>query len=257
VDRRAHVVDWSCELVGTAVLVLGGLSAVVADFAPGSPVASLVPSASLRLLLTGGLFAGTGALVTLSPVGRRSGAHLNPAVSLAFFAEGHLAVPDLVGYVVAQCLGALAGTATLAVAWGKRAASLRDGLTQPGRGLSPLAAAGVEALMTGVLVLTLFAFVSSTRTARWTPLAAWAVITVLVWQGAPYTGTSLNPARSLGPAVVSGHWGDYWVYLVGPLTGAAAAVGLWRASERQTLTAKLFHDPRYHSAVRSLLPVKP
>jgi hypothetical protein len=99
--------------------------------------------------------------------------------------------------------------------------------------------------MTAVLVLVVFAFVSSDRTARWTPLAVWIVVAVLVWRGARYTGTSLNAARSLGPAVLSGIWTDYWVYLIGPVAGAIVAVGLWVLVPRETLTAKLFHDPRY------------
>ena len=109
--------------------------------------------------------------------------------------------------------------------------------------------------MTAALVFTIFAFVSSARTTRWTPLAVWIVIAVFVWQGAPYTGTSLNPARSLGPAAVGGHWTDYWVYVVGPLGGALRAVALWALVPRTTLTAKLFHDPSYRSVLGSALPV--
>ncbi len=73
-----HWAEWSCELVGTAVLLIGGLSAVCLDFGPHSPTARLVPDHSARLLITGLLFAGTGSLVAVSPLGRRSGAHLNP-----------------------------------------------------------------------------------------------------------------------------------------------------------------------------------
>lgn len=249
-----HPLDWACELLGTALLLLGGLSAVVLDFGGGSPVAPLVPSHSLRLLLTGTLFATSGALVTISPLGRRSGAHLNPAVTLAFWCRRHLGLGDLLGYVAAQCLGALAGTEALHLLWGARADPVRDGLTLPGHGLGPLWAAGLEALMTGLLLLTIFAFVSSHRTARWTPLAAAVVVALLVWQGAPYTDTSLNPARSLGPAVVAGSFADYWVYVLGPLGGALLAVGAWLLVPLETRTAKLFHDERYRSIFAATLP---
>jgi len=73
-------VPWWCEFLGTAILLVGGLSAVFLDFGPSSPITPHVPSVSARLLLTGLLFAGTGSLVALSPIGRRSGAHLNPAL---------------------------------------------------------------------------------------------------------------------------------------------------------------------------------
>jgi aquaporin Z len=251
-----HWMEWGCEMVGTAILLLGGLSAVTLDFAARTPMATLVPSPSWRLLVTGILFAGTGALVTVSPVGRRSGAHLNPAVSLAFWLHGHLHRWDLVGYVVAQCAGAVAGTALVRWWWGAAAASVGVGRTTPGGGVGSGGATGIEAGMTGVLVLVIFACVSSARTARWTPLAVLVTIAVLVWQVAPYTGTSLNPARSLGPAVVTGDWRAYWVYVAGPLAGSVAAAGLWLLVPRRTLTAKLFHDPSYRSIFRTLLPAR-
>lgn len=223
--------------------MFGGLSAVVIDFGAGSPVAGAVPSVSTRLLLTGALFAGTGALVTISPIGRRSGAHLNPAVTVAFWLTGHVHPHDLVGYVVAQCAGALTAAAALAAVWGSRAGPVHDGLTQPGPGVGEAGAVAIEAAMTGLMIVVILIFVSSPRTMRWTPLAVWATVTFLVWQGAPYTGTSLNPARSLGPAIVTGDLHALWVYFAGPLLGAALAVGVERTLLPRAfpLTAKLFH----------------
>lgn len=250
-----HWAEWGCELVGTALLLLGGLSAVCLDFAPGSPVASVVASHSARLLITGILFAGTGSLVAISPLGRRSGAHLNPSVTVAFWRRGKVHPHDLIGYVVAQVAGALVGTALVAWWWGSAARVLELGATQPGHGASPLAAAGIEAGMTMLLVVGILAMVSSARTARWTPLVVWVVVAVLVWQGAPFTGTSLNAARSLAPAVLAPDTANLWVYLAGPVAGAlvaATAIGLLPGIE--TRTAKLFHDPRYPSSMATTLP---
>ena len=252
-----HVVDWACELVGTALLVLGGLSAVFMDFGRGSPTVSLVHSHSLRLLLTGALFAACGSLVAVSPLGRRSGAHLNPAVTLAFWLRGHVHPHDLGGYIASQCCGAIAGAYAVKWLWGTRAEPVHYGVTLPGHGVGGWGAAGIEALMTGLLIATIFAFVSSSRTAPWAPLAVWVVVALLVWRGAGYTGTSLNPARSLGPALATGNWSYFWAYLVGPLGGAALVATLWAAAPRATLTAKLFHDARYKSMLGSHLPVKP
>ncbi len=96
---------------------------------------------------------------------------------------------------------------------------------------------------------------SSTRTARWTPLLLWPVIAALVWQGAPYTGTGLNPARSLGPALLAPLLGPYWVYAAGPLLGGALAVGAFALlRDRHVLTAKLFHDPSYPSVTGGSMP---
>ena len=246
-----HWLPWLCELAGTAILLLGGLSAVFLDFGPASPVAAHLPSTSARLLLTGLLFAGTGSLVAVSPLGRVSGAHLNPVITLAFWTQGKVHPHDVVGYIVGQLLGAVGAAFLLALLWGPTAEALRDGVTQPGRGLSGPEAAAVEAVMTASLVLLVFLMTSSRRTARWTPFGTWVLVAALVWQGAPYTGTSLNPARSLGPALVASQWSSFWVYVVGPLAGGLLAVAVFALfRDTQVLTAKLFHDERYPGTPR-------
>jgi len=254
-----HWSEWAAEGLGTGILVLGGLSAVCLDFGTGSPMLHLVPSSSLRLLITGLLFAGSGSLVAISPLGRLSGAHLNPAVTLAFWTSGHVSRSDLLGYLASQVLGALLAVGVLRLAWGQVAVGLQDGRTSPHPGVSPWAAVGIEALMTAILVGAIFGFTSSARTARWTPLALWIVIALLVWQGAPYTGCSLNPARSLAPAVISADFSSLWIYLVGPPLGALAAAWLFVSAPLglRPVTAKLFHDIAYPSVLGTSLPVPP
>ena len=86
-----------------------------------------------------------------------------------------------------------------------------------------------------------------------------AALVVLIWAGSPATGASLNPARSLAPALLIGDLSSLWIYLIGPPLGACAAVALFAAATRgrETLTAKLFHDPRYRSTMRTALPAMP
>jgi aquaporin Z len=251
-----HWAEWTCELVGTALLLLGGLSAICLDFGPGSEVARLIPDHSARLLVTGLLFSGAGALVTISPLGRRSGAHLNPAVTLGFWCRGRVHVHDLVGYVVAQCAGALLGAVTVLGLWRSTARHVDLGVTQPQQGLGALGAAGLEAVMTAILVGTILLMVSNTSTARWTPLVVWLLVALLVWQGAPWTGTSLNPARSLAPAVILPEVHALGAYLVGPLLGALTAAAVVAAIPGvEPMTGKLLHDVRYQSTFGSSLPV--
>ena len=251
-----HPVEWGCELLGTALLLLGGLSAVCLTMGAESPIRSQVPSESARLLITGVLFAGTGSLMALTPWGRRSGAHLNPAVTAAFWIQGKVHPHDVLGYVLAQALGAIAGTGAVAILWGATARDVRLGATTPGRALGDGQAVGLEGLMTAALVLMILLLTSDARTARWTPLGNLLLVAVLVWQLAPFTGTSLNPARSLGPDVLLPSMSSLWVYLLGPLSGSLAACGIFGLlRSRSTLTAKLFHDPAYRSTLGGELPV--
>jgi aquaporin Z len=197
------------------------------------------------------------AAIALSPLGRRSGAHLNPVVTLGFWLRGHIHSHDLAGYTVAQLLGALAAAALLRGAWGNWASRIDDAATLPT--VSALGAAAIECGLTAALVLLIFGFLSSARTARWTPAAVIVALPILIRIGAPYTGASMNPARSIGPAVVSGNYRSIWVYLVAPPVGAICAVLALKllAPRRKTQTAKLFHDQRYPSTAKTLLPAQP
>ena len=98
-------------------------------------------------------------------------------------------------------------------------------------------------------------FTSNPHTARWTPFGNWLLVATLVWQGAPYTGTSLNPARSLAPALLAPLLAHLWVYLAGPTAGALLAVAIFALfRDAHILTAKLFHDSRYPSTLGTELP---
>src|SRR5512146_2292105 len=108
---------WCAELVGTALLVAVGCSLVILDFGAGSPVAALVPSGPARRAITGLLFGTTGALIAISPVGKISGAHINPVVTLAFWLRRRMTTRLALGYVGAQLVGAVLG-ATALRAWG-------------------------------------------------------------------------------------------------------------------------------------------
>jgi aquaporin Z len=254
--RGIHLAEWLAELAGTGLLLLGGLSAICLVMAPQSWFAGAVPDQSWRLLITGALFAGSGLAVTLSPIGRLSGAHLNPAVTLAFWITRHVHPGDVAGYVVAQTAGAIAGAGLARILWGDRFLAVNGGITRPGHGMGQWQALLIETGITAILVGVIFAGVSSPRTARLTPFMVWATVTVLVWQVAPYTGTSLNPARSLASAVAMGSFDALAPYLAGPLLGAAlvGAAARVAGAEARMVTAKLFHDQRFPTVFRSRLP---
>ncbi|MEJ2291029.1 MAG: aquaporin family protein [Deinococcales bacterium] len=230
------------ECVGTAVLLAVGLSCVILDFGTGSPVLHWLPDPWTRRLLTGLLFGSTGGLIATSWVGRVSGAHINPAVSLAFWWRGTFDGRHVAGYIGAQLLGGALGSLPLLL-WGRIGASVDYGATVPGAWGTWGALAG-EALTTFALVVGLLLFTGHRSLRRFTPLLMPALYAIMVTLEAPISGTSTNPARSLGPALVAWQWHAFWVYLVGPLIGAALAVLTFRLrllSRFESEVAKLYH----------------
>jgi aquaporin Z len=228
------------ELVGTAVLVLVGLSLVIVMFGAGSPMARLVPDEGQRRLITGFLFGTTGAGIALSPVGKVSGAHINPAVTLAFRLMGKLDLPTTLGYVGAQLVGAVAGAVPLLL-WGVMGRSVAFGATLPGPGVPVSEALLGEVVTTFTMVLLLAVFLGLRALRPFTPALFPPLYAVMVWAEAEVSGTSTNPARSLGPAVVSGQWAAHWVYWAGPLLGTLAAVLAAGFLARRIEVAKLYH----------------
>ncbi|MHB8782491.1 MAG: MIP/aquaporin family protein [Desulfobacteria bacterium] len=250
--RYPGAIPWlacAAEFAGTFFMVAWGLSAVVFMMSASSPMHSLMPGYRVRLLLTGILFAAGGTAVVYSPLGQRSGGHINPAVSLTFWILGKMRGRDMALYSMAQFLGGLAGAGLVRFLWGGWATSVNAGVTMPAPWISPAGAVGVEFLITGSLLWVILYFVSHPKLHRWTGFAAGVWVAFLVFAEAPVTGTSLNPARSLGPAVVTDDYRNLWVYFLGPLGGATAAALLWKpmvaAGVRSVFCAKLFHTDRY------------
>lgn len=242
-----HPVEWGCEFVGTALQLGAAFWLVVALESPLSPLNSAIPWPTVRLILIGLGIGALAWLVALSPLGRRSGAHLNPAVTVGFWARGVTHVHDLVGFVLAQFAGATLGALVFVLTAGSWAQTAGYARTEPAVG--PWTALGVEVAISFVLVLAILLFASSKRTHRWTPAVATLALAVLIPLGGPPTGASMNPARTFGPDLVSGNFPALWVYLLGPIAGAllAAAAFPLLARGRRVLTGKLHHDPRYRS----------
>jgi aquaporin Z len=243
--NRLHPRLYLAEGAGTALLLFFGLSVVIAFFSPSGALATLLPSAALRRALAGACFGTVGALITISPLGRISGAHINPAVSFAFWLEHKLAWRDAVGYVVAQMSGAALGAAGLLL-WGATGRGVQFAATTVGPGISVWTALAGEVLATAALVLAIFMTAAHARTRRFTPWTLPPLFAWLVWWEAPWSGASTNPARSLGPALLTGDWSNFWIYLLGPLLGAGLAVALLRLElfgQHRVQIARLFHFP--------------
>ncbi len=240
---RQQVPAYLSELAGTAVMMAIGVGAIALFWAPASPIPPIAPE-RLRLLVTGLVFAGGATLVVYSPLGRTSGGHLNPAVTCAFWRLHRIGGRDALAYAIAQTIGALVGVAAVQTVAGDLAISVDLGLTTPGAGISRLAACGYEAAITFALMFLILACLNKPRMAPRTGMAAGLLVAILVMIEAPMTGTSLNPARSLAPALLTGRLDDVWIYLVAPPIGAVLAARVWhgRFGARQSLIcAKLYH----------------
>jgi len=242
-DRAPERFPWRVffsELIGTALLVLGGLSFVIFMFGSGSPMARILPSEGLRRLITGFLFGTTGALIALSPVGRESGAHINPIVSFGFRLMGRLSLKRMMVYVVAQLAGAILGCVPLFL-WGSMGRSVEFGATWPGQGYSTTEAFLGEVVTTFAMVSLLTIFLAYRRIRPFTPALFPPLYSFMVWAEAPISGTSTNPARSLGPSVISGQWQGWWIYWIGPMLGTLLALLAFSYLAKRIEVAKLYH----------------
>jgi len=242
---KAPWLHFFSEFVGTALLIAVGLSVVILNFGAGSPVVALFPNPGIRLVITGFLFGATGGIIALSPIGKVSGAHINPVVSLAFCLLGKLRARHALGYVLAQLCGAGLGGLPL-LAWGRMGASIAFGATVPGTGYSAVAATLGELATTSALIIGLIIFLGHPRLRVFTPCLFPFLYAVMVYLEAPISGTSTNPARSLGPALISGDWHDWWVYWVGPVLGSLVGLGIYRLTrlrlhKLEVEVAKLYH----------------
>jgi aquaporin Z len=210
-DPRLEYRRLFSELLGTFMLVLvaagggllhaeGQISLSAAVVAPGLMVLGII------------LF-----------MGAVSGAHLNPAVSFAFALRGDFPWKRLPGYVIVQLLGATLACLFLLAVFGNVE---HLGATLPGPGYANWQAFLMEVALTGTLVSVILGTASAAQNVG--PIAALAVGGYIALAGlwaAPVSGTSMNPARSFGPALVSGDFTSYWVYVAGPILGALIAVG--------------------------------
>jgi len=228
------------ELIGTALLVLGGLSLVIVMFGDGSPMLDWIPNERLRNSLTAFAFGTIGSAIAVSKIGKESGAHINPAVTMGFWMMRKLDMRAAVGYIVAQLLGAALGAVPL-LTWGSMGSSVAFGATIPGEGYSMALVLMGEVVTTFALIVTLCVFLAVRRLRQYTPVIIPFLYAVMVPLEAHISGTSTNPARTFGPALISGRWDGWWIYWFGPMSGMLLAIAICNRLVRRIEVAKLYH----------------
>jgi aquaporin Z len=212
----------TAEFIGTAWLVLGGCgSAVLAAAFPGLGIGLVGVSLAFGLTV----------LTMAYAIGHVSGCHLNPAVSVGLVAGGRFPASDLLPYVVAQVLGAIAGAGVLyLIASGKPGFELggfaANGFAEHSPGAYTLGAAFVtELVMTFAFLFVIMGSTHAAASPGFAPIAIGFCLTLIHLISIPVTNTSVNPARSTGPALFVGGWAlqQLWLFWLAPLVGAAAA----------------------------------
>ena len=202
------------ELLAAYSLVTAGCGAIAVDAATGA-------IGHVGVALTFGLVI----LVMVAATGHVSGAHINPAVTVAFAVCRHFPTREILPYVAAQLLGGVLGAATLRLLFGGEAAL---GVTLPAG--SDLQALGCEVLLTAALMFVITAVATDTRAVgELAAITIGATVGVDALWGGPVSGASMNPARSLGPALLAGDWTSHWVYWLGPMLGAVVGALAYEA----------------------------
>jgi aquaporin Z len=248
-----HWKEWQAELAGTAVLLFAVVTAKYWAVRAGPPFSD----PAIRVLIVGTV-AGLAVIgVAFSPLGRRSGAHLNPAVTIGMWLQGITGRADLVGYTAAQIIGGIAGVAA-ARTWGPQVASatVHWAVIAPPAGMTEPAAAAVEAGATFAQLVLVFRVLASRRYHQWAPVVAGVLLTVFIIALAPVSGAGFNPVRGLAPDVLASVYPAIWIYFAGPVAGSAAAAAAVIARGRRPVTGKLRHDPEINCHMRCALPHK-
>ena len=212
------------EFIGTCVLVTFGCgSAVAANTLVGNNGAS-IPLALTTLLIS---FAFGLSIVAMAySIGNVSGCHINPAVSLGLLVAGKMSVSDFIGYVISQCLGAIFGAGLLCLFFGSNASLGTNGYgAASALGTGTGTAFIVEVVLTFVFVLLILGVTSKPEFSSVAGLVIGLTLVLIHILGIPFTGTSVNPARSLGPALLAGGTAlaQVWLFILAPLAGAALA----------------------------------
>ncbi|HEX4805179.1 MAG TPA: MIP family channel protein [Conexibacter sp.] len=196
------------EALAAFALVFAGCGAIIANTVHAGALGGIGVSATFGLVIMAMIYA----------TGHLSGAHINPAVTIAFTLTRHFPLRDALAYIAAQLVGATVAAFVLLSAWSAKPAHLGATLPSVPAGTALL----YEIVLSAFLMFVIVAVATDTRAVgAAAALAIGGTVGLDALFGGPITGASMNPARSFGPALASGTWHDFWIYVAGPIAGAA------------------------------------
>ena len=242
---KSHWPEYLGEAGGLGLFMVSACLFGALLFHPGSPAARAIPDGLARRLVMGLAMGLTAIGLIYSPWGRRSGAHLNPATTLAFWRLGKITGPDAIWYALSQMSGGVAGVLATAALIGPALAdpTVRYVVTVPGTGGVAVAFLA-EVIITFILMTAVLNASNTVRWAGFTGIFAGTLVAIYITLEAPVSGMSMNPARTLASALPSGIWDALWIYFLAPPIGMLLAAELFvrRRGLAGVFCAKLHHD---------------
>jgi aquaporin Z len=243
-----HWQEYLAEALGLGLfMVAAGVVATVLD-SPGSPMHSWVADADVRRALAGVAMGITAVGLIYSPWGKRSGAHMNPAVTLAFLHLGKIRPRDALSYIAAQFAGGLVGVLLVAGLMGDAFVDSPVSYAATMPGPAGVAVAFVaELVISFILLFAILIVAAHPRHSQRAGLVAGVLIALYISVEAPLSGMSMNPARSFASAAPGALWTSLWIYFVAPPLGMLLAARAYLALHRSRYAgcAKLVHDPAH------------
>jgi aquaporin Z len=236
------------EAAELAIFMIAACICTTLLFHASYPSLRLFPSAVLRRCLMGAAMGLTAVFIIRCPMGQRSGAHFNPAITLSYLRLGKIGRLDALFYIIFQFIGGVFGVAISALLLGKRlsAPSVDYAVTVPGR-YGTTAAFGAELFMSALLMGVVLWVSNRPSVARYTSYVVGVLIALYILFFAPVSGFSINPARTTGSAAIACVWTAVWVYFTAPLLGmmGAAEIFVRVYGVEIVLCAKLHPSSKY------------
>lgn len=239
----AHWPEFAVEGALLGIFMISACFFGIALEHPDSPVRIAIQSAVIRRMLMGLAMGTTAIALVYSPWGSRSGAHFNPAVTLAFLRLKKINAQDALFYIVAQFIGGTLAVLLLKVQLATLLADSHVAYVVTVPGAFGVSTAALAELVISFLLMTVVLNVANSKLARFTGLSAGVLVATYITFEAPLSGMSMNPARSFSSAMPSGNWTAFWIYLFVPPVGMIAAAELfhWTTAHHRGLCAKLHH----------------
>src|SRR5215472_3772618 len=247
---RNHWPEYLCEAAELGLFMISAGLFTILLWYPKSPVPTLIPNEVIRRMLTGIAMGSTAVALVFSPLGKRSGAHFNPAVTLTFWRLGKVKKWDAVFYIIAQFIGGTVGVFMVASFVREELShpAVHYAATLPGM-YGMIVAFAAEFAIAFVLMSVVLRVSSTPHLARYTGLFAGALVATYITLEAPFSGMSMNPARTFGSAFVGHLWTGLWIYFTAPVLAMQLAAAFYLRNKGVVVYCAKYHHHNRHRCI--------